>query len=485
MSDEEYRQDGQQSYDPNGQQSWQTPEETQQFDSASAQAPVDPQVEPVQEAATQQFPYESQQPAMNPQQTVQYPQAPVDYSQQPTQTWQQDLNGYGASAQQQTAAWQPSADQNQAQPTQAIPPIDAPGVAQTSTYPVNNAQPINAPYQQYAPQTQQPVDQNAYVQNGNQPGQYVASGATGPQGVPGAPGSVPAGVPPMGMPPQGAYGAPMPGQPQKRKKGLGVIIGIIVGVIVIAVIAACAYFFLFKPSLTAQDYLEASTKLDDISSEYYDVTSDMSQMQYYDDSDVNSSVSDLKDGISKLQQIEGEFSSLKAYKDDEVKQAYDTYTASSKQFTDYMLKIADVYPALKAVETSCGDTPYVSMYDSDFADQYSTFLSSCKTKLEALSNTDVQSIKDFATSMSEYVTKLSDIVDQLKELGNIDDIEYGSDQYNKLSDIVDEYYELPSAYEAASDFQTALSKEIDDVDPSDELQAVQDLLGTKIQEAKR
>ncbi|KFJ05921.1 hypothetical protein [Bifidobacterium tsurumiense] len=344
---------------------------------------------------------------------------------------------------------------------------------------MNNAQPINAP------QTQQPVDQNAYLQNGNQPSQYVASGATGPQGVSGALGSVPAGVPPMGMPPQGAYGAPMPGQPQKRKKGSGVIIGIIVGVIVIAIIAACVFFFLFKPSLTAQDYLEASTKLDDISSEYYDVTSDMSQMQYYDDSDVNSSVSDLKDGISKLQQIEGEFSSLKAYKDDEVKQAYDTYTASSKQFTDYMLKVAEAYPALKAVETSCGDTPYVSMYDSDFADQYSTFLSSCKTKLEALSNTDVQSIKDFATSMSEYATKLSDIVDQLKELGNIDDIEYGSDQYNKLSDIVDEYYELPSTYEATSDFQSAISDELNKVDPSDELQAVQDLLGTKIQEAKR
>ncbi|KFJ05920.1 hypothetical protein [Bifidobacterium tsurumiense] len=98
MSGEEYRQDGQQAYDPNGQQSWQTPEETQQVDSATAQAPVDPQMEPVQEAATQQFQYGSQQPPMDPQQTVQYQQAPVEYSQQPTQTWQQDPNGYGVSA---------------------------------------------------------------------------------------------------------------------------------------------------------------------------------------------------------------------------------------------------------------------------------------------------------------------------------------------------------------------------------------------------
>lgn len=276
---------------------------------------------------------------------------------------------------------------------------------------------------------------------------------------------------------------------QKPKKGLptGAIIGIVVAAVVVVALILAVVLGRGLGKLSADDYSDGSNTINTMQKKYYRIDTEISDIytasyssgKKVDDEDV----AKIKKLIKEYQDANTQFGQLKIMRDQKVKDGYGKYSAKAKKYTQYASKIADsAIPMVKA-SLSCSKAPTVFDYDSDFYSKYDTYISTCQSDLDALSNAPDKAISDYASSLGDYISKLSDLIGKMKAIGDPSKIEYGSDAYNQYRDLQDQFYDLPSIYDTVDTFQQDMKDEEDNANPSDELKDLSDIVQDGFDEA--
>ncbi|MBT1174731.1 hypothetical protein JS530_04300 [Bifidobacterium sp. LC6] len=491
---------------------------TQAFPTAPAQ-PIQPtQVLPVQSGApTQAFPAPAGQPWQQqaptgsntpapwqqaPSQPAPSQPAPSAPQNQPAPWQQQPAPGTGQPYAGQPAPWQQPGQPVPGQPAPGQPvPHNQPGAPSSNPFtpssdPAGSAN--TAPQGQSAPGApvwqQQPGQPNAPVPAGapawQQPGQ---PGAPVPgQPVPGAPSwQQQPGQPGAPVPP-GAPGWQQPGQPgapaPKKKLSQKALIGIIVGAVAAVVIIALVIFMLFKPgSLTTDDYLDTSKQAALIQGKYatasWELSNAISAASGTTTKFSQSDVDKVKNEVKAFDEANTKFTTLKAYQNDEdIKKQFDKYQTKAKKFSTLSNNLADLALPMNKAAKACDDTPTSTMYDSDFYSSYESYINDCSAALDELGKSKVDGIKEYSTSLKDYLTSVGDIIKQMKELGDPNNIEYGTDAYTKMRDLIDKYYDIEPPYDAQTKLYDTLDKLEESSDPSKELNNLTDLIQDKVTE---
>ena len=302
-------------------------------------------------------------------------------------------------------------------------------------------------------------------------------------------------VPPQGVPPQGYAYAPGPvlGQPVAKKSQAPLIIGIVVAALAVIaiIIAVVVRSGVFGPdSPTSDDYLEGQSQVSTIEDAYTKIgtsITDIFSVSYGDGSGIDAAdVDELKAQIKEFEDASAKFGELKVVDDEGVKQSYDAYMAQAKQYVTFTTNIADSTEPLSKAATSCSDVPTASSLGDEFYDQYEEYINTCQSDLDAMSDVPDPAISSYASAMGDYIGSTGDIIGRMEELGSIDSIEYGSDEYTQLEELISELSDLGYPTDAATQLTNGLTDEEDEADPSDALNdlysALQDGLNAELYE---
>lgn len=297
---------------------------------------------------------------------------------------------------------------------------------------------------------------------------------------PGAP--VPPGHPMPGYPQQ--PGAPAPKKKFSQKALIGIILGAIAAVVVIVLLVV----FVVKPgSLTQDDYIAAHKQTSEMYTKYSKVSSSLVEAMSTAYSSTSQFTKDdaakVKTKVKEFDDANAQFSQSKVYqKDENVKKTFDKYQTKAKKFSTWANNLADTAVPMSEASKACDNAPTASLYDSDFYSSYDTYISDCTAALDKLADSKVSGIPEYAKSLKDYLTSVSDILQQMKALGDPNNIEYGTDAYTKMSDLIDKYYEVKFPYDASTDLSDKFRSEEESSDPSQELNDLTDLLQNTITE---
>ena len=249
----------------------------------------------------------------------------------------------------------------------------------------------------------------------NQPPQPQAPNYSQPQ-----PGGPQYGQPQPPMP--GNFPSQQAGAAAKNKPPVAIIIGAVAAVVVIAL---AAVFFLTN-RVSRSDYEEALVQTQALESSYT--------------------------------AINEEFSSAASATDNDSSSAYDEGKKKLKTFKQDSDKLA----AMKAVKKTHTCTKLPKFDSADMSSYYrdlSKALESCAADAGDLAKVPIKSYAEYGADMQESVSKKKDIVDQMADL-NLNDIEYGSADYEKLQDLHAKMSDIDSPTLDQSDLQKA-AKEAD------------------------
>lgn len=91
----------------------------------------------------------------------------------------------------------------------------------------------------------------------------------------------------------------------------------------------------------------------------------------------------------------------------------------------------------------------------------------------------------YATTLKDYMTKDGDLMDQLKALGDPNNIEYGTDAYNQYHNLLDQYYDIEYPYDAPTELNDALTSLDETANPSKELNDLDKLIQDKLDDIQQ
>ena len=91
----------------------------------------------------------------------------------------------------------------------------------------------------------------------------------------------------------------------------------------------------------------------------------------------------------------------------------------------------------------------------------------------------------YATTLKDYMTKVGDLMDQLKALGDPNNIEYGADAYYQYHNLLDQYYDIEYPYDASTKLNDALTSLDETANPSKELNDLDKLIQDKLDDIQQ
>lgn len=264
------------------------------------------------------------------------------------------------------------------------------------------------------------------------------------------------------------YGQPQPPMPgnfpsqqavaaAKNKPPVAIIIGAVAAVVVIAL---AAVFFLTN-RVSRSDYEEALVQTQALESSYTAINEEFSSAASATDNDSSSAYDEGKKKLKTFKQDSDKLAAMKAVKKDkDVKEKYETFEQDRAKYERYMNDLAQTMPALMKMTHTCTKLPKFDSADmSSYYRDLSKALESCATDAGDLAKVPIKSYAEYGADMQESVSKKKDIVDQMADL-NLNDIEYGSADYEKLQDLHSKMSDIDSPTLDQSDLQKA-AKEAD------------------------
>lgn len=284
----------------------------------------------------------------------------------------------------------------------------------------------------------------------NQPPQPQAPNYSQPQ-----PGGPQYGQPQPPMP--GNFPSQQAGAAAKNKPPVAIIIGAVAAVVVIAL---AAVFFLTN-RVSRSDYEEALVQTQALESSYTAINEEFSSASSATDNDSSSAYDEGKKKLKTFKQDSDKLAAMKAVKKDkDVKEKYETFERDRVKYERYMNDLAQTMPALMKMTHTCTKLPKFDSADmSSYYRDLSKALESCAADAGDLAKVPVKSYAEYGADMQESVSKKKDIVDQMADL-NLNDIEYGSADYEKLQDLHAKMSDIDSPTLDQSDLQKA-AKEAD------------------------
>lgn len=264
------------------------------------------------------------------------------------------------------------------------------------------------------------------------------------------------------------YGQPQPPMPgnfpsqqagaaAKNKPPVAIIIGAVAAVVVIAL---AAVFFLTN-RVSRSDYEEALVQTQALESSYTAINEEFSSASSATDNDSSSAYDEDKKKLKTFKQDSDKLAAMKAVKKDkDVKEKYETFEQDRAKYERYMNDLAQTMPALMKMTHTCTKLPKFDSADmSSYYRDLSKALESCAADAGDLAKVPIKSYAEYGADMQESVSKKKDIVDQMADL-NLNDIEYGSADYEKLQDLHSKMSDIDSPTLDQSDLQKA-AKEAD------------------------
>ena len=264
------------------------------------------------------------------------------------------------------------------------------------------------------------------------------------------------------------YGQPQPPMPgnfpsqqagaaAKNKPPVAIIIGAVAAVVVIAL---AAVFFLTN-RVSRSDYEEALVQTQALESSYTAINEEFSSAASATDNDSSSAYDKGKKKLKTFKQDSDKLAAMKAVKKDkDVKEKYETFEQDRAKYERHMNDLAQTMPALMKMTHTCTKLPKFDSADmSSYYRDLSKALESCAADAGDLAKVPIKSYAEYGADMQESVSKKKDIVDQMADL-NLNDIEYGSADYEKLQDLHSKMSDIDSPTLDQSDLQKA-AKEAD------------------------
>ena len=260
------------------------------------------------------------------------------------------------------------------------------------------------------------------------------------------------------MPPMpGNIPSQQAGAAAKNKPPVAIIIGAVAAVVVIAL---AAVFFLTN-RVSRSDYEEALVQTQALESSYTAINEEFSSAASATDNDSSSAYDEGKKKLKTFKQDSDKLAAMKAVKKDkDVKEKYETFERDRAKYERYMNDLAQTMPALMKMTHTCTKLPKFDSADmSSYYRDLSKALESCAADAGDLAKVPIKSYAEYGADMQESVSKKKDIVDQMADL-NLNDIEYGSADYEKLQDLHAKMSDIDSPTLDQSDLQKA-AKEAD------------------------
>ena len=248
----------------------------------------------------------------------------------------------------------------------------------------------------------------------------------------------------------GNFPSQQAGAAAKNKPPVAIIIGAVAAVVVIAL---AAVFFLTN-RVSRSDYEEALVQTQALESSYTAINEEFSSAASATDNDSSSAYDEGKKKLKTFKQDSDKLAAMKAVKKDkDVKEKYETFEQDRAKYERYMNDLAQTMPALMKMTHTCTKLP---KFDSADMSSYYRDLSKA---LVSCAKVPIKSYAEYGADMQESVSKKKDIVDQMADL-NLNDIEYGSADYEKLQDLHAKMSDIDSPTLDQSDLQKA-AKEAD------------------------
>ena len=255
----------------------------------------------------------------------------------------------------------------------------------------------------------------------------------------------------------GNFPSQQAGAAAKDKPPVAIIIGAVAAVVVIAL---AAVFFLTN-RVSRSDYEEALVQTQALESSYTAINEEFSSAASATDNDSSSAYDEGKKKLKTFKQDSDKLAAMKAVKKDkDVKEKYETFEQDRAKYERYMNDLAQTMPALMKMTHTCTKLPKFDSADmSSCYRDLSKALESCAADAGDLAKVPIKSYAEYGADMQESVSKKKDIVDQMADL-NLNDIEYGSADYEKLQDLHSKMSDIDSPTLDQSDLQKA-AKEAD------------------------
>ncbi|MBT1180484.1 hypothetical protein JS531_00520 [Bifidobacterium sp. CP2] len=239
-----------------------------------------------------------------------------------------------------------------------------------------------------------------------------------------------------------------------------VVVAVVAGVIVVrpfsAVRAADYSAGTSQTSALQKKYVAASTAVDDALSFLY------AQDGSYD---ADKAVA-LKQKAVALRKAVKAFGSERAMRDQNVADAYDAYSRQALHFVDLATNLADSAKPLSDALSVCNATPSATIYDDDFTSQYEQYISACGESVKTLNKAPAKVVTDLADTMASNLSSMTDIINQMKGIGNASSLSSGSSQLQQLQDLSSQLVDLDLSSGALTDFSDKLRQARDNADPT-------------------
>lgn len=196
--------------------------------------------------------------------------------------------------------------------------------------------------------------------------------------------------------------------PSKKNKTL---LTAIIAIVVVVVVVIGVWFAFFR--VTKADYRQAATALNEMSSTYNDLSSDISR--------ITSSRGDseqLKSDLATYKKQSAEFSKERALRDGDVKQKYDAAAAQNKKFIAFVESFAESADVLQKVGEECSSSNTSSISRADAGQILSSFdaaTSKCVDSLKEMAKSKNEPIAKYAKSLLEGYDTLRAAVVKLQE----------------------------------------------------------------------
>ena len=213
--------------------------------------------------------------------------------------------------------------------------------------------------------------------------------------------------------------------------------------------------------IASADYEEVLVQTQALESSYTAINEEFSSAASATDNDSSSAYDEGKKKLKTFKQDSDKLAAMKAVKKDkDVKEKYETFERDRAKYERYMNDLAQTMPALMKMTHTCTKLPKFDSADmSSYYRDLSKALESCAADAGDLAKVPIKSYAEYGADMQESVSKKKDIVDQMADL-NLNDIEYGSADYEKLQDLHAKMSDIDSPTLDQSDLQKA-AKEAD------------------------
>ncbi|OZG69044.1 hypothetical protein [Bifidobacterium eulemuris] len=261
------------------------------------------------------------------------------------------------------------------------------------------------------------------------------------------------------------------------------IIAVLAAIVVIAVVVVVAVARPFS-SVRATHYAQASQQTSAMSESYMETSTaftDAYSFLYSNEIDPSAvDATELVSTVSTFDEQVDDFSDLRAMNDQEVASSYANFQRQAKQYVKLMNALADSAGTLAQSSAVCVATPSVTEWDSDYYEQYETYIADCRSNVETLTQSEASVLQEYASTTVQTLDQMTEIINQMRTIGDFSTAT--SAEYQELAELADQLADLDAGYGALNDFQVDLQQAVENANPMEMLQELSTLLGDKYQE---